>query len=307
MQLEIFSDKIKSTLDIDSFEYLVLDVETTSFTKTEFRVIEIALIVINSKGNRVKSWHTLVNPECKVNFTKIHGLTDDDVKSAPKFSNIASFLAKEMSGRILVGHNISYDYGVIKNEFARIGIKMPNLPRICTLQMCYDLELPLENVTLTTVRKEFGIPEGLAHSALHDTAATSAVFSSLLKLYPKRYVTTLRAFSGNISAGVNSEWMAPQLFEEEFFIATRSGIDLTSVSDFPELVASEILDKFSRSEELSRLSIQTQTICPQCGRGIVVIKNKYSGGQFKGCSKFPECRYSEDLTDSQTVSQSQSE
>ncbi len=283
-------------LNTDKCEYLVLDVETTSFTKTEFRIIEIAMIVINADGKRIKSWHSLVNPECKVNFTKVHGLTDEDVKDAPKFSNLASFIADELNDRILVGHNISYDYGVLKGEFARIGIKMPSLPRICTLQMCYDLELPLENVTLTTVRKELGIPEGLAHSALHDTAATTAVFTSLLKLYETRHVDTLRAFSGKDPESLKTEsWMPAQLFESDFFYIERNGITLESVNQFPTIANEEILAKLSRNEELSRLSQQAQTICPSCGRGLIVIKNKYAGGQFKGCSKYPECRFSENI------------
>jgi DNA polymerase III subunit epsilon len=297
MNLQVLNNSEITEIDTASYEYLVLDVETTSFTKTEFRIIEIALILIKSNGQRLKAWHTLVNPECKVNFTKIHGLTDDDVKDAPKFSNIASFLAQEIAGKILVGHNISYDYGVLKSEFARIGIKMPSLARICTLQMCYDLELPLENVTLNTVRKEFEIPEGLAHSALHDTAATTAVFASLLHLYKTRFVTKLRAYSGPIlNNSTETGWMPAQLFETDFYIQERQGIKVESANDFPAIAKKEILEKFSRNEELARLSEETQSICPQCGRGIVVIKNKYAGGQFKGCSKFPECRYSENLT-----------
>ena len=296
MELKVFGRDSDFALNTQQHEFLVLDVETTSFTKTEFRIIEIAMIVINADGKRIKSWHSLVNPECKVNFTKVHGLTDKDVKDAPKFSNLASFIADELNDRILVGHNISYDYGVLKGEFARIGIKMPSLPRICTLQMCYDLELPLENVTLTTVRKELGIPEGLAHSALHDTAATTAVFTSLLKLYETRNVDTLRAFSGKDPESLKTEsWMPAQLFESDFFYIERNGITLESVNQFPTIANQEILAKLSRNEEFSRLSQQTQTICPSCGRGLIVIKNKYAGGQFKGCSKYPECRFSENI------------
>lgn len=296
MNLKTFGKNEEFFLNTDKHEYLVLDVETTSFTKTEFRIIEIALILINADGKRLKSWHSLVNPECKVNFTKVHGLTDEDVKDAPKFINLAAFLADELSNRILVGHNISYDYGVLKSEFARMGIKMPSLPRICTLQMCYDLELPLENVTLTTVRKELAIPEGLAHSALHDTAATTAVFASLLRLYELRHVDALRAFSGPNPENLDEkDWMPQQLFENDFYTKERTNIAIDSVSDFPTIAKQEILQKFERGEELARLSQKSQTICPSCGRGIVVIKNKYAGGQFKGCSKFPECRYSENL------------
>lgn len=296
MNLQISNDSEVLNIETSSYEYLVLDVETTSFTKKEFRIIEIALILIKANGERIKAWHTLVNPECKVNFTKIHGLTDSDVKDAPKFSNIANYLAEEMANKILVGHNISYDYGVLKSEFARIGIRMPPLPRICTLQMCYDLELPLPNVTLSTVRKEFEIPEGLAHSALHDTAATTAVFASLLYLYKSRHVTKLRAYSGPlVDKLVEIDWMPSQLFQADFYIQERKSINLSSVADFPTISRSEILEQFSRTEELTRLGEQTQKICPQCQRGIVVIKNKYVGGQFKGCSKFPECRYSENL------------
>ncbi len=296
MKLKAIGSKEEFFFDTQQHEYLVLDVETTSFTKTEFRIIEIALIVINAKGERLKSWHSLVNPECKVTFTKVHGLTDEDVKNAPKFINLASYIANELQNRILVGHNISYDYGVLKSEFARIGIKMPSLPRICTLQMCYDLELPLENVTLSTVRKELEIPEGLAHSALHDTAATTAVFASLLRLYELRHVNTLRAFSGpNPKIIEIKDWMPQQLFDNEFFTQERKNINVASVSEFPTIAKTELLIKLERNEELARLSQISQTICPNCKKGIVVIKNKYAGGQFKGCSKFPECRYAENL------------
>lgn len=296
MKLKAIGSKEEFFFDTQQHEYLVLDVETTSFTKTEFRIIEIAFIVINAKGERLKSWHSLVNPECKVTFTKVHGLTDEDVKNAPKFINLASYIANELQNRILVGHNISYDYGVLKSEFARIGIKMPSLPRICTLQMCYDLELPLENVTLSTVRKELEIPEGLAHSALHDTAATTAVFASLLKLYELRHVNTLRAFSGPNPENIEGkDWMPQQLFENDFFTQERKNINVASVSEFPTIAKTELLIKLERNEELARLSQISQTICPNCKKGIVVIKNKYAGGQFKGCSKFPECRYAENL------------
>ena len=296
MKLKAIGSKEEFFFDTQQHEYLVLDVETTSFTKTEFRIIEIALIVINAKGERLKSWHSLVNPECKVTFTKVHGLTDEDVKNAPKFINLASYIANELQNRILVGHNISYDYGVLKSEFARIGIKMPSLPRICTLQMCYDLELPLENVTLSTVRKELEIPEGLAHSALHDTAATTAVFASLLRLYELRHVNTLRAFSGPNPENIEGkDWMPQQLFENDFFTQERKNINVASVSEFPTIAKTELLIKLERNEELARLSQISQTICPNCKKGIVVIKNKYAGGQFKGCSKFPECRYAENL------------
>jgi DNA polymerase III epsilon subunit family exonuclease len=296
MILDVITKDGKFNFETDSQEYLVLDVETTSFSKTEFRIIEIAFIVIAADGSRKESWHTLVDPECKVTFTKVHGLTDEDVKAAPKFSQIADYLAKEMSNRIMVGHNISYDYGVIKHEFARIGVKMPSIPRICTLQMCYDLELPLENVTLTTVRKELQIPEGLAHSALHDTAATTAVFASLLKLYQLRFVSIMRAYSGSsLIDSTNENWMPPQLFENEFFTKQRSGISLESVAEFPTIAPDAVLNSLSRTEETAQMSIRLASTCPQCGIGLVVIKNKYAGGQFKGCSKFPECRFSENL------------
>jgi DNA polymerase III subunit epsilon len=296
MKLNIVTKNGNFELDAVEQEYVVLDVETTSFTKTEFRIIEIALIILKSDGTRLNAWHTLVNPECKVNFTKVHGLTDSDVEDAPKFSEIADYLADELTNRILVGHNISYDYGVLKYEFARIGVKLPSLPRICTLQMCYDLEMPFENVTLTTVRKELEIPEGLAHSALHDTAATTAVFTSLLKLYGLRNVSEMRAWSGSlINKESNQTWMPPQLFEKKFFIKERSGISLDSVADFPLIANKGTLEKFNRSKEMSDMSEKLKTVCPKCNIGLVVIKNKYAGGQFKGCSKFPECRYSENL------------
>ncbi|AZQ76373.1 3'-5' exonuclease [Flaviflexus ciconiae] len=67
-------------------EYAVVDVETTGLDPTRDRVIDIGILLVDSTGLVQGDWSSLVNPQRPVDATFIHGLTDEDVESAPAFS-----------------------------------------------------------------------------------------------------------------------------------------------------------------------------------------------------------------------------
>lgn len=85
---------------------LFLDTETTGLDN-QAEILEISILDIN--GNIV--FHSMVKPvneipEC---VTAIHGITFDDVKNAPKFSEIMPDLISIMSGRKILIYNKEYD------------------------------------------------------------------------------------------------------------------------------------------------------------------------------------------------------
>lgn len=111
---------------------IFLDTETTGLPvpgaplDQQPRIIELALIITDSVGQEQEVFHSLINPGIPVPevITKITGLTDEDLKSAPPFAGIVPHLVRifrEDQENTTIGHNIGFDLEMIVNELRRIG------------------------------------------------------------------------------------------------------------------------------------------------------------------------------------------
>ena len=108
---------------------IILDVETTGMNKKKnndinhnHRIVEIGCVEVINKEKTSKKFHTLVNPEQPIDkrATEIHGIGDEDVKSAPRFIDIAEELIKFIQGAVIVIHNASFDIAFLNAEFDRL-------------------------------------------------------------------------------------------------------------------------------------------------------------------------------------------
>lgn len=100
---------------------VVLDLETTS------NVVSLARIVSYSMFDPESGEHHagFVNPEMPIPpaSTEVHGITDDMVKDAPKFSELADRIHAFLADRIVCGYNaLQYDVEVLKLEFRRVSL-----------------------------------------------------------------------------------------------------------------------------------------------------------------------------------------
>lgn len=107
-----------------------MDVETTGIKKSTSRIIEI--VIYTSDG----IFSTLVNPQVAINpkITEITGIADKDVVSAPIFPEIAEQVYSILEGKTIVGHNVSFDIGMVETELKRCGMELGKPKSICTLK-----------------------------------------------------------------------------------------------------------------------------------------------------------------------------
>ena len=106
--------------------FAIVDIETcgSKFAFQKGRIIDICILIHD--GIRViDKFSTLINPECYISgfFTNISGITNEMVKDAPKFHEVAKDILAYTEGKIFVAHNSSFDYNFIKDEFASLGFK----------------------------------------------------------------------------------------------------------------------------------------------------------------------------------------
>lgn len=99
-----------------------LDLETTGTSTRVDRVVQIGLVKVYPDG-RESEWKTYVNPTIAIppEATDIHHITDEMVKDAPTFRDLAPALARGFAGCDFAGYNVGFDLRFLRAEFARVS------------------------------------------------------------------------------------------------------------------------------------------------------------------------------------------
>ncbi len=94
----------------------VIDFETTGLSAGVDRVVEVSIVRIEPRQAPRLVLDTLVNPNRRVAATEIHGITDNDVKDAPRFEDIAGDVARALSDCVVGAYNVYFDIGFLDYE-----------------------------------------------------------------------------------------------------------------------------------------------------------------------------------------------
>lgn len=112
---------------------ILLDTETTGLTKPEPAplkeqpyITEIYCLKLDSEGNEIGEFERLVKPPIPIppEITKITGITDQTLRKAPMFSEIAQSLAEFFCGsKFMVAHNLGFDRAMLIYELKRLELE----------------------------------------------------------------------------------------------------------------------------------------------------------------------------------------
>ena len=157
------------------------DLETTGTNVLTDRIVQIALVYTNSIGMR-DTRNILINPgiPIPVDATDVHGITDEMVKDASTFPEIANDIFQYMVDVTLIGFNIkNFDIPLLKEEFKRCGIDW-DVPK--DIIDVFQMDKALYRRTLNNVYKQHtGLDIDGAHDALNDVYAVDVILQSILK------------------------------------------------------------------------------------------------------------------------------
>ena len=160
--------------------YSIIDVETTGGKFNEEGITEIAIYKFD--GNKiVDQFISLLNPEIPIQpfVQQLTGINNNMLCNAPKFFQVAKRILEITDETILVAHNASFDYRMLKIEFDRLGYEFI-IPRLCTVNLSKKLIPKKESYKLGKLVKSLGIPLSNRHRASGDAMATVELFKLLL-------------------------------------------------------------------------------------------------------------------------------
>lgn len=171
------------SIDLAQTGFVVFDFETTGAKTPPCRVTEVgAYRVIN--GEIVGEFHTLINPEMPIPLfiTMLTGISDDMVRTAPKFEEVAADFLEFIGDSVLVAHNAGFDLRFLDHEVGRVyeDYRVAN-PSLCTVQLSRKLLPEIDNHKLKTLAEHFNVELINHHRANADALATAKVFINLLE------------------------------------------------------------------------------------------------------------------------------
>lgn len=163
-----------------------IDLETTGVNLGTDRVVEIAVVKLLPDGSRSVK-RKLVNPGMPIPKTAsdVHGITDEMVKDAPTFRQIAQELRQMLDGCDFAGYNSNrFDIPLLMEEFLRaeVDFDMKNR-KLLDVQNVFH---KMEPRTLAAAYK-FYCNKNLdgAHSAEVDATATCEILEAQIEKYPE--------------------------------------------------------------------------------------------------------------------------
>jgi DNA polymerase-3 subunit epsilon len=164
----------------------IIDLETTGVNLGSDRIVEIAIVKVQTDGTRLIK-RKLLNPEIPISVIsrEMHGISNEMVKDAPTFKQVANEIKQFLDNCDLAGYNSNrFDIPLLAEEFLRVGLEFDfSHRRLVDVQKIFHM---MEQRTLGAAYK-FYCNKNLegAHGAEADAVATWEVLQAQIEKYPQ--------------------------------------------------------------------------------------------------------------------------
>lgn len=178
---------------LEECAFAVVDVETTGMQATgDDRVTEIAVVVVHGSRREV-IFDSLVNPGRPIptRIVQLTGITDDMVRTAPSFCDVAEQVMTALAGRVFVAHNARFDWGFVCAEVKRARDLALEGPRLCTVRLARRLIRQEASYSLGALANKYGLEFSARHRAAGDAMVTGMLLERLLGAARDRGARTL--------------------------------------------------------------------------------------------------------------------
>ncbi len=161
--------------------YVVVDLETTGGLMPYHRITEIGAVKIRG-GEIIETFQSLINPQRKISaeIQALTGITNEMVKSAPLFQDVALSFQEFCKDSIFVAHNVQFDYGFLQAEYGRLEERFVR-PFLCTKALMKKYFPGLASYGLANLTAHFEVPLIQHHRAMCDAEATAKLFMIINK------------------------------------------------------------------------------------------------------------------------------
>jgi DNA polymerase III epsilon subunit family exonuclease len=162
--------------------YLALDFETTGLDPRRDRVVEIGAIrfCVDERGEacvegRLSAFVDPGMPICPA-AQAVNGISAEELKGAPPFSDMAEALLELGEGATIVAHNAPFDLSFLREELSRSGLPAAANDVLDTRHLAKAAFPYRAGYRLTQLASDLRLETGRSHRALDDARTCMALF-----------------------------------------------------------------------------------------------------------------------------------
>ncbi|WP_225047199.1 helicase C-terminal domain-containing protein [Lacticaseibacillus kribbianus] len=195
--------------------YAVIDLETTGTSVDEGdRIIQFGCAIMEN-GQITQTVSQLVNPDRPVPeaIQALTGIHPEDLVAAPYFEDVAYMIENLVADRVIVAHNVNFDYPFLSAELARVGSRPLIGPAIDTVQLAQILLPTAPSFRLSDLTHALGIRHDNPHRADSDAVSTAKLLWQLrdrLRALPGSTQQLLATLAGSLIRQTGP-WLAAQV------------------------------------------------------------------------------------------------
>lgn len=172
-------------------ERIILDLETTGLSPQRHKITEIAAVKVEN-NEITDEFQQLINPEVPIPrfITKLTGISNSMVANKPIIEETLDELKKFIGTNTIVGHNISFDYRFLQENFWRHKNFLLTNDTLCTMKLARRMHSDLPSKKLGKLCEHYGLVNEQAHRAMSDVKATHQVLNEMLISLNQKQIKT---------------------------------------------------------------------------------------------------------------------
>lgn len=204
--------------------YSIIDIESNGAGYRHECIIDIAIYRYDGQ-KIIDQFISLVNPESDITpfVQKLTSITPNMVKTAPKFHEIAKRVIEITQNTTLVGHNIDFDYRMLRQSFKSLGYDF-KINTLDTIPLAKKLIPDEASYSLGKLVKSLGIPLTNHHRADGDARATLELFKLLVSKDTENEIIQKQHDETNAKTYINKiKLLTQDLPNEKGFVYFQNG------------------------------------------------------------------------------------
>lgn len=176
-------------------DFIAIDFETANSNNNS--ACSMGLVQVRNKEIIDKKYYLIQPPNMEFDKRNIevHGITYDDVKDIPKFSEIWKDIKHYFNGNIIIAHNAQFDMSVLKCLDLEYGLNIPDFQYLCSIPISTKACRGVKN-SLKERAEHLGIDLGQHHNALDDaTTCANIVIETINRTKRKSFNSFLNTYT----------------------------------------------------------------------------------------------------------------
>lgn len=172
--------------------YAVVDIETTGTDPKSDRIIQFGCALIED-SEIVAHFSTDINPDQTIpnQIQTLTGITNQRIRKAPYFEDVAETISNLLEGTVFVAHNIYFDYPFLSNELERCGMPPLTSDGIDTVELAQVFMPTSPSFRLGDLAEELQLVHENPHQADSDADVTAQLLLYLETQIKKLPIITL--------------------------------------------------------------------------------------------------------------------